>query len=135
MIHFVIIVSGQRKCIKPKCELPNTKCKVSANIDCSTNELCHREHISQPIFMDASCCPVKYDCASNATSAAALTHHSTSVRGLERNKHHSSAKRRNRSEGMISGYSAMTRVRCAKSAFGSKRINAVSYFDALFRML
>ncbi|CRL04287.1 CLUMA_CG017385, isoform A [Clunio marinus] len=73
LCSYCYCINGQQKCIKPKCELQNTKCK--------------------PIFMDASCCPVKYDCSSNATSSA--TAHENKIESHK----NVFAKRKNRSNG------------------------------------
>ncbi|KAG5683349.1 hypothetical protein PVAND_012635 [Polypedilum vanderplanki] len=78
-------INGQQKCIKPKCMLKNTKCK--------------------PIFMEASCCPIKYDCNNNSNSSAiAISNkHQQQQQQYGSVNKFALVKRKNRSNGCVVG--------------------------------
>uniref|UniRef100_A0A1A9WZK1 VWFC domain-containing protein n=1 Tax=Glossina brevipalpis TaxID=37001 RepID=A0A1A9WZK1_9MUSC len=47
LCSYCFCIGGTEKCVKPKCMLPLEGCK--------------------PIFVDSTCCPVRYDCSSKST--------------------------------------------------------------------
>ncbi|KFB39962.1 AGAP009450-PA-like protein [Anopheles sinensis] len=43
LCSYCYCINGRQKCVKPKCALPNQRCA--------------------PIFVDSTCCPIRYDCS------------------------------------------------------------------------
>lgn len=50
LCSYCYCIEGKQKCIKPKCILPAKGC--------------------EPILIDSTCCPIRYDCSGNGTVKA-----------------------------------------------------------------
>lgn len=50
LCSYCYCIGGRQKCVKPKCLLPTDGC--------------------EPILIDTSCCPIRYDCSGNGTIKA-----------------------------------------------------------------
>lgn len=50
LCSYCYCIGGKQKCVKPKCLLPTEGC--------------------EPILIDTSCCPIRYDCSGNGTIKA-----------------------------------------------------------------
>lgn len=50
LCSYCYCIGGKQKCVKPKCLLPADGC--------------------EPILIDSSCCPIRYDCSGNGTIKA-----------------------------------------------------------------
>lgn len=50
LCSYCYCIGGKQKCVKPKCLLPTEGC--------------------EPILIDTSCCPIRYDCSGNGTVRA-----------------------------------------------------------------
>lgn len=50
LCSYCYCIGGKEKCVEPKCILPTKGC--------------------EPIFIDSSCCPIRYDCTPNKTIKA-----------------------------------------------------------------
>lgn len=48
LCSYCYCINGRQKCVRPKCQLPPSDC--------------------EPIFVDTSCCPIRYDCGKKKNS-------------------------------------------------------------------
>lgn len=74
LCSYCFCIAGKQKCVKPRCMLAKTNC--------------------EPIYVDSSCCPIRYDCHKKFNLANA-----TLVVQRTNNKHYLRNNKRNRSNG------------------------------------
>lgn len=55
LCSYCYCINGKQKCVKPKCQLPQAPAHCSA------------------VYVEGSCCPLKYDCSGKGSAAAAAT--------------------------------------------------------------